>query len=148
VPDQVMFQRFLDAADYWFGYSDNSSAGSYDPTREYFVVLANDQANAANAARAGDGEVPPRPENWTAPGCGAKRTSPLTAEGGRHQCAAGSSARARSQTHGGVPRGAATSCLHRRGSLRARRARPRELGKQAREHINVDFNVDNPNTPP
>jgi hypothetical protein len=54
-----MFQRFLDAADYWFGYSDNSSAGSYDPTREYFVVLANDQANAANAAGAGDGEVPP-----------------------------------------------------------------------------------------
>jgi hypothetical protein len=56
-----MFQRFLDAADYWFGYSDNSSAGSYDPTREYFVVLANDQANAANAAGAGDGEVPPPP---------------------------------------------------------------------------------------
>jgi hypothetical protein len=22
VPDPVMFQRFLDAADYWFGYSD------------------------------------------------------------------------------------------------------------------------------
>jgi hypothetical protein len=24
----VMFQRFLDVADYWFGYSDDSSAGS------------------------------------------------------------------------------------------------------------------------
>jgi hypothetical protein len=36
--------------------------------------------------------------------------------------------------------------LHRRGSLRARRTR--ELGKQARERINVDFDVDNPNTPP
>jgi hypothetical protein len=24
----------------------------------------------------------------------------------------------------------------------------RELGKQARERINVDFNVDDPNTPP
>jgi hypothetical protein len=23
-----MFQRFFDAADYWFGYSDTSSAGS------------------------------------------------------------------------------------------------------------------------
>jgi hypothetical protein len=61
VPDPVMFQRFLDAADYWFGYSDNSSAGSYDPTRECFVVLANDQANAVNAVEAGDGEVPPGP---------------------------------------------------------------------------------------
>jgi hypothetical protein len=59
VPDPVMFRRFLDATDYWFGYSDNSSVGSYDPARECFVVLANDQANAANAAKAGDGEVPP-----------------------------------------------------------------------------------------
>jgi hypothetical protein len=58
VPDPVMFQRFLDAADYWFGYSDNSSAGNYDPARECFVVIANDQANAANAVEAGDGEVP------------------------------------------------------------------------------------------
>jgi hypothetical protein len=57
-----MFRRFLDATDYGFGYSDNSSAGSYDPARECFVVLANDQANAANAAEAGDGEVPPARE--------------------------------------------------------------------------------------
>jgi hypothetical protein len=62
VPDPVMFQRFLDAADYWFGYSDNSSAGNYDPARECFVVLANDQANAVNTAGAGDREVPPGPE--------------------------------------------------------------------------------------
>jgi hypothetical protein len=26
MPDLVMFQRFLDATDYWFGYSDDSSA--------------------------------------------------------------------------------------------------------------------------
>jgi hypothetical protein len=25
-----MFQRFLDATDYWFGYSDDSNIGSYD----------------------------------------------------------------------------------------------------------------------
>jgi hypothetical protein len=31
VPDPVMFRRFLDAAYYWFGYSNDSSAGSYDP---------------------------------------------------------------------------------------------------------------------
>jgi hypothetical protein len=53
-----MFQRFLDAADYWFGYSDDSSAGSYDPARECFVVVVDDRANGANAAGAGDGEAP------------------------------------------------------------------------------------------
>jgi hypothetical protein len=76
-----MFRRFLDATDYWFGYSDDSSAGSYDLARECFVVLANDQTNAANTAEVGDGEVPPpRPGNLTATGCRAKRSSPLTRE--------------------------------------------------------------------
>jgi hypothetical protein len=55
VPDPVMFRWFLDATDYWFGYSDDYSAGSYDPARECCVVITNDQANAANAAEAGDG---------------------------------------------------------------------------------------------
>jgi hypothetical protein len=50
VPDPVMFQRFLDTADYWFGYSDDSSAGSYDPARECFVVVVDDQADGANVA--------------------------------------------------------------------------------------------------
>jgi hypothetical protein len=59
VPDPVMFRSFLDAMDYWFGYSDDSSAGSYDRARECYVVIANDPANAADAAGAGDGEVPP-----------------------------------------------------------------------------------------
>jgi hypothetical protein len=43
VPDLVMFRRFLDAADYWFGYSDDSSVGSYDPARECCVVIATTQ---------------------------------------------------------------------------------------------------------
>jgi hypothetical protein len=34
------------------------------------------------------------------------------------------------------------------GEASARGKRARELGKQARERINVDFDVDNPNTPP
>jgi hypothetical protein len=34
------------------------------------------------------------------------------------------------------------------GKASARGERARELGKQAREHINADFNVDDPNTPP
>jgi hypothetical protein len=48
VPDPVMFQRFLDTADYWFGYSDDSSVGSYDPARECFVVVVDDHADDAN----------------------------------------------------------------------------------------------------
>jgi hypothetical protein len=56
-----MFRRFLDATDYWFGYSDDSSARSYDPTRECCVVITNGQVNAANVEEAGDGEVPPGP---------------------------------------------------------------------------------------
>jgi hypothetical protein len=34
------------------------------------------------------------------------------------------------------------------GEASARGERARELGKQAREFINVDFDIDNPNTPP
>jgi hypothetical protein len=88
VPDLVMFQRFLDATDYWFGYCDDSSVGSYDPAWECCVVIANDPANAADAA--GSSCL----GNWTMHGCGTKRPSPLTAEGGRHQCASGPSTRA------------------------------------------------------
>jgi hypothetical protein len=39
VPDPVMFRRFLDVVYYWFGYSDDSSAGSYNPTWECCVVI-------------------------------------------------------------------------------------------------------------
>jgi hypothetical protein len=53
-----MFQRFLDAADYWFGYSDTSSAGSYDPTCECFMVAIGDVIESASSAGAGDGEPP------------------------------------------------------------------------------------------
>jgi hypothetical protein len=34
------------------------------------------------------------------------------------------------------------------GEASARGERARELGKQSRERINADFNVDDPNTPP
>jgi hypothetical protein len=90
MPDPVMFRGFLNATDYWFGYSDDSSAGSYDPARECCVIIANDPANATGAAGVGDGEVPPA-LGTTSPGCGAKRPSSLTTERGRYQCAAGPS---------------------------------------------------------
>jgi hypothetical protein len=69
-----MFRRFLDATDYWIGYSDNSSGGSYNPTRECFIMLANDQANAVNATEVGDGEVTPTP--GVGPHQGAETSAP------------------------------------------------------------------------
>jgi hypothetical protein len=59
VPDPVMFQRFLDAADYCFNCSDDSSIGSYDPMRECFVVVIDEHADGANEA--GDGDAPQDP---------------------------------------------------------------------------------------
>jgi hypothetical protein len=38
VPDLVMFRWFLDAADYWFGYSDTSNTEDYDSARERFTA--------------------------------------------------------------------------------------------------------------
>jgi hypothetical protein len=80
VPDPVIFQRFLDAADYWFGCSDTSSAGSYDPTRECFMVAIGDVVDGASSAGAGDGE-PPGPRSERTPGPGAERT-PSSPTGG------------------------------------------------------------------
>jgi hypothetical protein len=77
MPDPVMFQRFLDTADNWFGCSDDSSAGIYDPARECFVVVVEDQADDANGARAGDGDAPqnPGPSAPQNPGPSAPPTS-------------------------------------------------------------------------
>jgi hypothetical protein len=54
VPDLVMFQRFLDTVDYGFGYSDNSNIRSYDPARECFVVVVDDQDDDTDRTGAGD----------------------------------------------------------------------------------------------
>jgi hypothetical protein len=91
VPDPVMFQWFLDAVNYWFGYSDNSSVGSYDPARECFVVIDNDQANAANATEAGDREIPLNPGTGPHQGSGPSAPPPRR-RGARHQRTTSSSA--------------------------------------------------------
>jgi hypothetical protein len=56
VPNPVMFQRFLDAADYWFGYSDTSSTEGYDPAHECFMVGIGDLVDRTNAMGDGGGE--------------------------------------------------------------------------------------------
>jgi hypothetical protein len=91
VPDPVMFRRFLDAADYWFGYSDDSGAGSYEPARECCVVIANDPANAADVVGAGDGEVPPSLGTGSRLAVGPSAPPPSPPRGGRHQRTAGPS---------------------------------------------------------
>jgi hypothetical protein len=133
LPDPVMFQRFLDAVDYWFGYSDNSSAGSYDPAHECFVVVVDDQANGANAAGLAT-EKPLRTWELDYSRARGQARPHLTGEGCLHQRAAGPSARARGQACGGVLRGATALRLHRWRSFRARRMLARAGQVGARSH--------------
>jgi hypothetical protein len=142
-----MFWRFLDAADYWFGYSDNSSAGIYDPARECFVVLANNQANAANMAEAGDGEVPPNPGTGPHQGVGPSAPPPSPPRGAdiNAQQAQARKLKAKLTEEYRAVRLLRASIV---GEASARGERARELGKQAHERINADFDVDNPSTPP
>jgi hypothetical protein len=141
-----MFRRFLEATDYWFGYSDNSSAGSYDPVWEFFVVLANDQADAANAAEARDGEVPPSP--GTGPHQAAGPSAPPSSPP-RGAYINAQLAQARELEAKLVEEYCAVRLLRASmaGEASARGERARDLGRQARERINTDFDVDNPNTP-
>jgi hypothetical protein len=147
VPDPVMFTRFLDAADYWFGYSDDSSTGSSDPARECCVVIANNPVNAADAAGADDGEVPsalgtgPR----LAAGPSAPSSSPLRGADINAQLAQARELEAKLEEEYRTVRLLRASIA---GEASARSERARELGRQARDHINAEFNIDNPDTPP
>jgi hypothetical protein len=142
-----MFRRFLDAADYWFGYSGDSSAGSYDPARECFVVITNDQANAANATEAGDGEVPLGPGTGPRQGAGpsAPPSSPPRGADVNAQLAQARELEAQLAEEYRAVRLLQDSIAE---EASARGERARELGRQARDRINADFNVDDPNTPP
>jgi hypothetical protein len=142
-----MFRRFLDATDYWFGYSDDSSAGSYDPARECCVVITNDPANATDAAGAGNGEVPP------ALGTGPRLTarpsapppSPPRGADINAQLAQARELEAKLAEEYRTVRLLRASIA---GKASTRGERALELGRQARDRINADFNVDDPDTPP
>jgi hypothetical protein len=147
VPDPVMFRRFLDTTDYWFGYSDDSSAGSYDPARECCVVIANDPANAADVPSAGDGEIPPALEaaSRLAAGPSAPPSSPPRGADIDAQLALARELEAKLAEEYRTVRLLRASIA---GEASARGERARELGRKARDRINADFNVDNPDTPP
>jgi hypothetical protein len=129
VPDPVMFQRFLDAADYWFGYSDDSSVGSYDSARECFVVVVDDQADGA--AGAGNGEAPRNPganvpQN---PGASTPPTSPVQGADINAQLAQARELEAKlAEEYRAVRLLRATIA----GEASARGERTRELGRQTR----------------
>jgi hypothetical protein len=142
-----MFQRFLDATDYWFGYSDDSSAGSYDPTWECCVVITNDQTNVANAAEAGDREVPPGPGTGPRQSAGPSAPPSLPSRGAdiNAQLAQAREVEAKlTEEYRGVRLLRASIT----GEASARGERARELCRQAHDRINADFNIDDLNTPP
>jgi hypothetical protein len=142
-----MFRRFLDAMDYWFGYYDDSIAGSYDPARECCVVIANDPANATSAAGADDGEVPPAlgTTSRLATGPSAPLLSPPTGADINAQLAQACELEAKLVEEYRTVRLLRASMT---GEASARGERARELGIQAHDRINADFNIDNPDTPP
>jgi hypothetical protein len=141
VPDPVMFRRFLDATDYWFGCSDDSSTGSYDPARECCVVIANDPANAAGAVGAGDGEVTP------APGIAPRLTAGPSTPAGADVDAQLAQARELEAKLAEEYRTVRLLRASMAGEASARGERARGLGKQAHDRINADFNVNNPDAP-
>jgi hypothetical protein len=142
-----MFRRFLDATDYWFGCYDDSSTGSYDPARECCVVIANDPTNATGAAGTGDGEV------TLALGIASRLAAEPSAPAPSPSAGAdidAQLAQARELEAKLAEEYRTVRLLHASmaGGASARGERVRELGIQARDRINADFNVDNPDTPP
>jgi hypothetical protein len=132
VPDPVMFRRFLDATDYWFGCSDDSSTGSYDPARECCVVIANDPANATGVVGAGDEEV--TPALGIAPRLAAGPSTPVGADADV-QLAQARELEAKLAEEYRTVRLLRASMA---GEASARGERVRELGRQARDRINAD----------
>jgi hypothetical protein len=84
---------------------------------------------------------------WIAPGRGAKSPSILTPEGAdiNAQLAQARELEAKLAEEYRTVRFLRASIA---GEASARGELARELGRQARDHINADFNVDNPDTPP
>jgi hypothetical protein len=93
VPDTVMFRRLLDATNYWFGYSDNSSAGSYDPRRSASSCLPTTKRMPRTWQKSATERFPPSWELDRTRVQGQARLPPhRRGGGGRHQRATGSSA--------------------------------------------------------
>jgi hypothetical protein len=109
------------------------------------MVAIGDVVDGTSAVGAGEGE-PPGPRNECAPELGAEHapTSPAGGTDINAQLAQARELEAKlAEEYRAVRLLRAT--IAEEASVRDERAR--ELGKQARERINTDFNVDDPNTP-
>jgi hypothetical protein len=110
-------------------------------------VIANDPANVVDAAGAGDGEVPPtlgtRPRMAASPS--APPPSPPRGPDINAQLAHACELEAKLAEEYCTMRLLRASIA---GEASARGEHARELGRQARDRINADFNVNDPDTPP
>jgi hypothetical protein len=107
----------------------------------------NDPANATGATGAGDGEVPPAlgTASRLAAGPIAPAPSPPTGADINAQLAQARELEAKLAEEYRTVRFLRASIA---GEASVRGERVHELGIQARDRINADFNVDNPDTPP
>jgi hypothetical protein len=103
--------------------------------------------SAANAAEAGDGEAPPGQEAGPHLGAGTNAPPPSPPRGADINAQLSQAreleAKLAEENH-------TVRLLHATiaGEASARGERARELGRQDRDRINANFDVDNPNTPP
>jgi hypothetical protein len=110
------------------------------------VVVVDDQANNVNTAGAGDGEAPLNPGTGPLQGSGpsAPPTSPMRGADIKAQLAQVHELEAKLAEECRAVRLLRASIA---GEASARGEHARELSRQARDRINVDFDVNNPNTP-
>ena len=68
--DAEAFRQFQATADYCLAYSEDSSAGDYDPSRECFVIAIDEQADGGTGAHdaAGRGDPGASRQAGTSPG--------------------------------------------------------------------------------
>jgi hypothetical protein len=115
--------------------------------QECCVVIASDPANATGATGSGDGEVPPAlgTASRLAAGPSAPAPSPPIRADINAQLAQARELEAKLAEEYRTVRLLRASIA---GEASARGESARELGIQARDRINTDFNIDNPDTPP
>jgi hypothetical protein len=111
------------------------------------MVAIGDLVDGTSVVGAGDGEAPQNPGGQRTPEPRAKRTPTSSARGADINAQL---AQAREFEAKLMEEYRAVGLLRASiaGEASAHGERVCELGKQAREHINADFNVDDPNTPP
>jgi hypothetical protein len=111
------------------------------------VVVIDDQADGVNAAGASDGEAPQNP-GANIPQNPGPSAPPTSSEQGADINVQLDQARELEAKLAKEYRAVRVLRATIAGEVSVRSERVRELGRQARDRINADFDVNNPNTPP